>query len=139
MDQPAIIRGMGAHIDRIESALGVARQRLESWQAGHLSAESALAHICGALGVPVCSVCRGKGYTDECECEYVHSCKVCTAGREFEKRGALKNQNAPSVKDQAVLAAMSGISEAKLRCWVSRRFETVVPLAEAELARRGLT
>lgn len=51
MDQAAIIRGMGAHIDRLESALGVACQRLESWKAGELSAESALAHICGALGV----------------------------------------------------------------------------------------
>lgn len=63
MDLSAIIEGMGAHIDRLESALGVACQRLESWKAGALSAESALAHICGALGVaapaapPTCASC----------------------------------------------------------------------------------
>ena len=31
--------------------LDLVRQRLESWKAGHLSAESALAHICGCAGV----------------------------------------------------------------------------------------
>jgi hypothetical protein len=47
----------------LESALGIACQRLESWKAGELSAESALAHICGALGVaaptapPSCASC----------------------------------------------------------------------------------
>ncbi len=40
-------------------------------------------------------------------------------------------------KDAAALEAMSAISDDTLRSWITRGFETVLPLAKAELARRA--
>ena len=43
---------------------------------------------------PACSVCDGKGYTDDCNCEYVHSCNVCPAGARWSKGIPMRNANA---------------------------------------------